>query len=174
VKSLVELHGGSIIAYSEGVGKGSRFTISLPHLIEQGGASGTEHSPALGAPPDEALKVMVVDDNADAAQMLAMLVEAMGHKVVVEHSSKKALERAMVEMPVVCLVDIGLPDMDGNELARHLRAQPETAGTILVAVTGYGQEQDRSNAVGAGFDYHFVKPVDSKKLAALLAEIATL
>lgn len=174
VKSLMELHGGSITAYSEGIGKGSRFTACLPHLEERADVSGTEQSAATGVAPVKALKVMVVDDNADAAQMLAMFVEALGHQVFVEHSSRKALERARVEMPVVCLLDIGLPDMDGNELARRLRAQPETAKAILVAVTGYGQEQDRNNAVSAGFDDHFVKPVDSRKLAALLSKIAKL
>jgi PAS domain S-box-containing protein len=174
VKSLMELHGGSITAHSEGAGKGSRFTVCLPHLKVQPGASRFE--PEQGAvsaeAATEALKVMVVDDNADAAEMLGMFVEALGHQVFIEHGSGKALERARAEMPDVCLLDIGLPDMDGNELARRLRAQPETAGAVLVAVTGYGQERERNNALGAGFDHHFVKPLDTAKLADLLNEIA--
>jgi CheY-like chemotaxis protein len=106
--------------------------------------------------------------------MLAMLVEAMRYHVFVEHSSKKALELAKAEVPDIFLLDIGLPDMDGNELARRLRARPETAKAVLVAVTGYGQEQDRNNAVSAGFDHHFVKPVGTSELASLLSKIAQL
>jgi PAS domain S-box-containing protein len=171
VKSLMELHGGSINACSAGIGKGSKFTVCLPHLNEQSGSSEIAQGAAVNIGPVDALKVMVVDDNADAAEMLAMFLEAIGHQVFVEHSPRKALERAKVERPHVSLLDIGLPDMDGNELARHLRAQPETAKSILVAITGYGQEQDRNNALDAGFDYHFMKPVDSAKLASLLNEI---
>lgn len=113
---------------------------------------------------------MVVDDHEDAAEMLAMLVSALGHQVIVEHDSLRALARSRVERPDVCLLDIGLPDMNGNELARHLRGQAETAGALLVAVTGYGQEQDRKNALAAGFDHHLVKPADSARIAALLAD----
>jgi len=170
VKSLMKLHGGSVKAHSDGVGKGSCFTVCLPYLQEQAVDAGAEQD-AIGCPAaTDALKVMVVDDNVDAARMLAMLVEAMGHQVIVEHNSRKAVEKARVERPQVCLLDIGLPDMDGNELARRLRGQPETAGAMLVAVTGYGQEQDRANAYRAGFAHHFVKPVDSAKLADLLRD----
>jgi PAS domain S-box-containing protein len=171
VKSLMELHGGSVTAHSDGVGKGSRFIVCLPHLDEPAGASRFESEQGAAAAV-EALKVMVVDDNADAAEMLGMFVEALGHQVFIEYGSRKALERARAETPDVCLLDIGLPDMDGNELARRLRAQPETAGAVLVAVTGYGQERERKNALGAGFDHHFVKPVDTTTLARLLSEIA--
>lgn len=115
---------------------------------------------------------MVVDDNADAAAMLGMLLEASGHQVVVEHGSRQALARAREEAPQVCLLDIGLPDMDGNELAQQLRAHPETAGSVLIAVTGYGQEKDREHSLAAGFDHHLVKPVDSTVLASILATIS--
>jgi CheY-like chemotaxis protein len=114
---------------------------------------------------------MIVDDNVDVAQMLAMLVETLGHQVVVEHSSESALARARLERPHVCLLDIGLPDIDGNELARRLRAKPEMTQSILIAVTGYGHEQDRKYALEAGFSHHLVKPVDTNKLARLLREI---
>jgi PAS domain S-box-containing protein len=173
VKSLVELHDGKVNAESEGVGKGSRFTLCLPRQIAP-----VERVPAATLPDagdtnsSAALKVMVVDDNADAAHMLAMVVEAHGHQVKVEHHPHAALETARKEAPDVCLLDIGLPDMDGNELARRLRNQPETANAILVAVTGYGQEQDRNAALRAGFDHHFVKPVNSGALGGLLAGIA--
>lgn len=171
VKSLMELHGGDVTACSEGIGKGSRFTVCLPRLNEEASVFRKDISPAIGVALVEALKVMVVDDNADAAQMLAMFVEALGHQVFVEHNARKALEKARVVKPHVFLLDIGLPDIDGNELARRLRAQPETARAILVAVTGYGQEQDRKKAHNAGFEHHFVKPVDTTKLVSLLREI---
>jgi CheY-like chemotaxis protein len=115
--------------------------------------------------------VLVVDDNVDAAQTLAMFLEASGHDVSVEYGAKKALDRVRSASPDVCLLDIGLPEIDGNELARRLRSFPETADTLLVAVTGYGQEQDRATALAAGFNHYFVKPVDTKKLSALLAEL---
>ena len=171
VKSLLDLHGGSIAAHSAGSGKGSRFTVCLPHLDGQGGMPPAEREPAVQVRPARSLKVMVVDDNADAAHMLAMLVDALGHQVSVEHSSSKALLRAQAETPDVCLLDIGLPDMDGNQLARQLRAAHRTSGMVLVAVTGYGQERDRDNAIDSGFDYHFVKPVDTSKLTAVLSAI---
>lgn len=171
VKSLVELHGGHVTAHSEGTGKGSRFTICLPHLKERVEPSGKEPRTAKSIATDGALKVMVVDDNVDAAELLALLVETLGHKVIVEHDSRRAIECARTERPDVYLLDIGLPDMDGNELARRLRAQPETAGAMLIAVTGYGQEQDRLSALSAGFDHHFVKPVSASKIASVLNSI---
>ncbi|OYU72270.1 MAG: hypothetical protein CFE45_40595 [Burkholderiales bacterium PBB5] len=123
---------------------------------------------ASGQPPQRPLRVLVVDDNADAGEMLAMFLEASGHQVVVEQGAQRALERARAEPPDVCVLDIGLPEMDGNELARRLRAQPETAGLRLIAVTGYGQEHDRRAALQSGFDHHLVKPVDPEKLLALV------
>jgi CheY-like chemotaxis protein len=116
------------------------------------------------------LRVMVVDDNADAAAMLAMLLEASDHQVIVEHGSRRALEQARKAAPQVCLLNIGRPEIDGYELAQRLRAEPETANCLLIAVTGYGQEQDRKKTLATGFDHHLVKPVDTKKLAAIIAE----
>jgi PAS domain S-box-containing protein len=170
VKSLVELHGGTVTCSSEGLHKGSEFKVTLPRLLEQIGSS--EHRKANRAvpAPEKRLRVLVVDDNADAAHMLAMFLEASGHQVLIEHESHRALERAAKEAPDVCVLDIGLPDMDGNELARRLRSQRETAHSLLIAVTGYGQEQDRENTRAAGFKHHFVKPIDSAKLAGLLVE----
>lgn len=168
VKSLADLHGGTIRGYSEGPGKGSTFTLSLPRWERL--ASGSEEREAalqIGS-RHTALKVMIVDDNVDAASMLAMLVEALGHEVVVEHASLDALERARRERPDVCLLDIGLPQIDGRELARRLQAQPETAWAVYVAITGYGQEQDRESIMQAGFAHHLVKPVDLATLNAVL------
>lgn len=170
VKSLVELHGGKVECFSEGVGCGSRFTVMLPRTkarhIEPERHQNSRQLPRAETP----MKVLVVDDNADAARMLALFLEASGHVVLVEHSSRRALECALSERPDACVLDIGLPGMDGNELARRLRAHAETAGALLVAVSGYGQETDRQKAYAAGFDHHFIKPVDAEKLNALLAE----
>jgi CheY-like chemotaxis protein len=118
------------------------------------------------------MRLLVVDDNVDAAATLAMLLEACGYEVMVENDSLRALELAQRERPDAALLDIGLPEMDGNELARRLRADPRTRPALLVAITGYGQEQDRRAALEAGFDHHMVKPVDLDKLAAILAGIS--
>jgi CheY-like chemotaxis protein len=118
------------------------------------------------------LRILVVDDNVDAAQMLAMYLEAAGHELLVEHLAVPALERALRERPDVCLLDLGLPDMDGNALARRLREQPEMAGATLVAVSGYGSERDKEKALASGFHHHLVKPVDTAALGALLAAAA--
>jgi CheY-like chemotaxis protein len=117
------------------------------------------------------LRVLVVDDNADAANTLDMLLDASGHEVVTEYNAAKAIERAQVIAPQVCLLDIGLPDMDGCELARRLRSMPGMAQAILIAVTGYGQEQDKQKTRDAGFDFHFVKPINTEKLLTLLAQV---
>ncbi len=167
VKNLVELHGGTVACESPGPGQGSRFTVTLPRLAtllsaEQEQAADAEPAPA--AP----LRILVVDDNEDAAATLAMLLEASGHEVLVEHSPAGALARARDAKPQACLLDLGLPDMDGAELARRLRALPETAQALLVAVTGYGQDSDRARAREAGFDHHLVKPIDLDRLQAVL------
>lgn len=172
VKSLVELHGGTVTCSSEGLGKGSTFTVSLPLVHPADDAAATAHENRDSQLAPRPLSVMVVDDNADAAATLGLLLEASGHKVTVEHGAPKALARARVEAPDVYLLDIGLPEMDGNELAQRLRAQPESADAVLIAVTGYGQEHDRRAAFAAGFDHHLVKPVDSRRLRALLADIS--
>lgn len=171
VKSLVELHGGTVDCCSPGLGLGSKFTVHLPRLLSHEPDEEPEVSPTLLREQSRALRIMVVDDNVDAAAMLKMLLEAMGHEVVVEHRSTAALERAAQYLPHVCLLDIGLPEMDGNELAQRLRGQSETATAVLVAVTGYGNESDRKRSTISGFSYHLVKPVDMEKLGSILSEI---
>ena len=167
-RSLVELHGGSVACHSEGLGKGSRFLVTLPRAAGQDAQSGARGD-ALAQAPIVPRRVLVVDDNVDAAQMLGMCLEAAGHAVMIEHDSQQALQQARTGLPEVCILDIGLPGMDGNELARRLRAQPETSKATLIALTGYGQEQDRQNAMAAGFDHHLVKPVAAPELLALVA-----
>ena len=170
VKSLVDLHGGSVACKSEGLGAGSTFTIRLPRLSElDRPADRNALEDATKPKPAAALRILVVDDNVDAAEMLKLLLEAIGHEVVVEHGAYDALERAKLCKPQVCLVDIGLPVIDGNELARRMRSQSENAGAVLIAVTGYGQESDRLSTLAAGFDHHFVKPIDTVALTSILS-----
>ena len=169
VKHLVELHGGTVGCSSPGLGKGSTFVITLPLLIEK--------APDLPAPEVNApvavmrLKVLVVDDNTDAAEMLGLLLAAQGHDVAIEHGALGALARARSMRPDVCLLDIGLPDIDGHELARRLQQDPGMAGSVMVAVTGYGQPQDRDAALAAGFAHHLVKPLDVEVLLEVLAGV---
>lgn len=171
VKSLVELHGGEVRCSSEGIGEGSEFVVTLPRLPEGQALSGQRPLRQLGK-TEKPLRILVVDDNADAAMMLALYLNAVGHEVAVEHTSGNALARAATTPLDVCILDIGLPEMDGYELALRLRTQERTSHIKLFAVTGYGQEQDRQKGKEAGFDHHFVKPVDTAKLASLLSEIA--
>jgi PAS domain S-box-containing protein len=173
VKSLVELHGGLVAAHSDGIGMGSRFTVCLPSMPPQPHADpaglGARHEPGL-LPAAGAGLVMIVDDNVDAAQLLAMLLENLGCEVLVEHDPHRALETAAARTPAVCILDSGLPDMDGNELARRLRRQAGMGDALLIAVTGYGRPEDRERALAAGFDQHLVKPVDVHALAALFGQ----
>ena len=170
VKSLVGLHGGQVSCLSEGMGKGSRFIVCLQRLPAQD----LPDAEAIDRQGDQeratSLRILVVDDNVDAATTLAMLLEALGHQVFVEYDSRSALARARLEAPQVCLIDIGLPEIDGNKLARQLRSQPETARSLLIAVTGYGSETDRQQTLDAGFDHHVVKPVHIDDLTALLCK----
>jgi PAS domain S-box-containing protein len=167
-KSLIELHEGYVHAESEGENLGSKFTICLPRFHERRQEErGISPGQDLSAPA-AGLSTMVVDDNEDAATMLSMLLEAMGHRVHVEHSAAGAIERARKTPLDVCLLDIGLPETDGYELARQFRASPATSEALLVAVTGYGMPDDRKKAFAAGFDHHLVKPVDMASLSALL------
>jgi DNA-binding response OmpR family regulator len=115
--------------------------------------------------------VLLVDDNQDAAHTLELFLKAAGHEVRVAYRSGEALEAARAFRPEVCLLDIGLPDFDGNQLARRLRMMPQAAGARLVAMTGYGRQQDRDAATAAGFDDYLVKPVNTVQLTQLLAEV---
>jgi PAS domain S-box-containing protein len=171
VKSLVELHGGTVCCSSPGLGQGSSFEVELPLIrasAQQAGVTdGGQRFDGAGRP----LRLLVVDDNVDAASTLGMLLEASGYEVEVQNASPAALNSALDHPPDAALLDIGIPEMDGNELARRLRADARTRGMVLIAVTGYGQEQDRQDALGAGFDHHLVKPVDMARLAGVLAAV---
>ena len=172
VKSLVQLHGGTIEAYSNGPGSGSEFTVTLPRLKQDDKSYHSKRHETILNTLNKSLKVLIVDDNVDAAQLLAMILEEAGHKVFVEYKAAKALSRAGEVMPDVCLLDIGLPDMCGNELVKHLQSMPGLEATTMVAVTGYGQAHDKELSLGSGFKHHFVKPVELKKVLELLEVIA--
>jgi len=176
VKRLVDLHEGEVAAHSDGVGFGSTFTLTLPCV-----AGGCDGEDAGAGEPDgvravlqRKLRVLVVDDNSDAADSLATLLQVQGYATSVEYDAQSALRRARIERPDVMLIDIGLPDVDGYQLAQELRALPEMAATTPVAVTGYGQARDRERAVQAGFAHHLVKPVDMTALVRILESSALL
>ncbi|MCD2518528.1 ATP-binding protein [Massilia sp. G4R7] len=170
-RSLVELHGGAVDASSPGLGQGSTFTVRLPRYAQPAEMpiDVAIREAALVTSP---LRVLVVDDNLDAAHTLNLYLAAAGHRVEIAYNGHDALKLAAVFAPQVCLLDIGLPDMDGNELARRLRREPATANAMLVAATGYGRQQDREAAIEAGFDHYMVKPVNTVQLGELLAQAA--
>lgn len=169
VKSLVELHGGQVSCSSAGLGKGSQFVVHLPLRAIKENTVEPPATPGSQLKTSKALKIMLVDDNVDAAHALSLLLQVAGHQVITEHRPTRAIESARAQLPDVFLLDIGLPEMDGHELARQLRTHPETAGTLLIALTGYSQAQDQEEAKAAGFDYHMAKPVDIAKLLNVLA-----
>jgi two-component system CheB/CheR fusion protein len=164
VHSLVQLHGGSVQALSGGPGLGSEFIVRLPVLPDHVPAE-----PETAKSKGMRLRVLVVDDNLEVAQSAALLLEHWGHECRMAYDGPRALEEARTWQPEVILLDIGMPEMDGYEVARRLREQQGSRGMVLVAMTGYGQEEDRRRAREAGFDYHMVKPVRVEDLDELLA-----
>ena len=164
VKRLVELHDGSVEARSEGAGQGAAFVVRLP-LAGEAGA--TADAIQAGLPPT-ARRILVVDDNEDAATSLALLLQHAGHDVRETRDAQSALELAGRFAPDVVLLDIGLPDMDGWELARALRAQSVGGDLKLIAISGYGQNTDRRRSLEAGIDRHLTKPVDYAQIAKCL------
>jgi PAS domain S-box-containing protein len=169
VKSLVALHGGGVEARSGGSDRGSEFLIRLPSLTDPAARLVAPTGAEKDRVAARALRILVVDDNADAALTLSMLLQATGHHVTVEHNSLAALARAEQEAPEVCLLDIGLPGMDGYALATRLRTMPATRGALIVALSGYGKEEDLEQSKLAGFDYHLVKPANMTRLTEILA-----
>ena len=171
VRRLVEMHGGSIQAWSPGPGMGSLFVIRLPLAAVEPPPAELEAGPRAApgvAAAEGGRRVLVVDDNLDAANSLAELLNIWGQRVRVAHDGPSAVEAALEFLPDVVLLDIGLPGMNGYEVARRLRQEERLRGTLLVAVTGYGQEEDRREAFSAGFDHHFTKPVSAERLLRLL------
>jgi PAS domain S-box-containing protein len=170
VHGLVTLHGGSVEARSDGPGTGSEFIVRLPMgtpLTETPDAEAAAEGLVAGA----GLKVLVVDDNRDGADACAALLELSGHHVQTAYTGRRALELAEILRPHVVLLDIGLPDLDGYQLATKIRATPWGGGIILIAVTGWGQQEDRRRAFEAGFDHHMTKPVAAETVESLLQSL---
>ena len=170
VKNLVALHGGTVSAHSDGLGRGSTFTVSLPAARGQPSAGRTAHHRAPVAPAGSG-RVLIVDDNLDAAELLQYALEATGYAVEMATDPITALDVAARFAPEVAILDIGLPVIDGYELATRLLALPEAAGCRLIALTGYGQEHDRRRSLDAGFYEHLVKPVDVDRLVRLVEAV---
>jgi CheY-like chemotaxis protein len=172
VRNIVELHGGSVAARSEGRGQGSEMEVRLPSLPQQlldlSTLAGEDPKADTSRSRAPGKRVLVVDDNSDAAQTLADILRELGHTTSVAHDGPTALAAAAEFKPHVALLDIGLPVMDGYELARRLREQPELGKTLLFAITGYGQESDRERSRAAGFREHLVKPIDLARLVKLI------
>ena len=170
VQRLVELHGGSVEAHSEGIGRGSAFVVRLPVVLSLAGVP-HEDGELESVPSQPRLRVLVVDDNQDAADSLAMLLSLMGNEAVTVHDGLEALEVAATFRPDVVLLDIGMPRLDGYEVCRRIRQQTWGKGMSLFALTGWGQEEDRRRSLAAGFDAHLVKPVSIEALEQLLAGV---
>jgi CheY-like chemotaxis protein len=168
-KGLVELHGGTIEAASEGIGRGAELTVRLPQLAAPRAES---RRPPAAAPAVKPLSVAIIEDDRDTAESLGVLLELLGHTVSRAHSGAQGVELVKQVQPDVVLCDIGLPEMDGFAVARALRSDPATARARLIAITGYDQEEDRSEGERAGFDRYLIKPVDPEALIALLAAYA--
>jgi PAS domain S-box-containing protein len=174
VKNLVEMHDGNIEAYSCGLGKGSEFVIRLPLMAQERQNLDDQSTARHDSPSGKAgRRLLVVDDNQDAAISFSMLLSLQGHDVQVAHDGPSALERVMTFRPDMIFLDIGMPGMDGYEVARRVRQTPELANTVLVALTGWGQDEHRRRTAEAGFDYHLVKPPEPKAVESLLADLAS-
>jgi PAS domain S-box-containing protein len=171
VKSLTELHKGTVAADSGGTGQGSIFSVRLPRL-DIATVDARVIARQMPAAAARSLRILLVDDNVDAADTLADYLAGIGHEVEVRHDARSALALLATGLPDACIFDIGLPEIDGYALARHLRAMPGGRACKLLALSGYGQERDQEEAYAAGFDHYFVKPVDIGSLAALLAQWA--
>jgi CheY-like chemotaxis protein len=162
----VELHGGRIEAHSTGIGRGSEFVVTLP-LSTRAGVS-HQRSEHAAAPPLVSRRVLIADDNRDAADTLALLLELDGHQVTVVHDGRAAIAAFDTTHPEVVLLDIGMPDVDGYEVARYVRRGTLGRAVTLVAVTGWGHDADKARALAAGFNHHFTKPVNPEQLRQLL------
>ena len=165
VKGLIELHGGTVEAFSDGPGRGSEFIVTLPC---RQGAAPVRVAAAQPSPATIARRILIADDNEDAADALAMLLRLAGHEVCTAHGGQAALDLAGTFKPEIALLDIGMPDLNGYDVARQLRGSAQGKALRLIALTGWGQEDDKRRARDAGFDHHLTKPVDPRRLNALL------
>jgi CheY-like chemotaxis protein len=169
VERLVDLHQGRVEVHSEGIGKGSVFRVVLPCISEVPQAAGEERATPAYAALVAGKRVLVVDDNIDAAESIAVFLRLEGHEVRTVSDGPQAVAIAQVFAPQVAVVDIGLPGMNGYEVARRLRLKGVEAPTLLIALTGYGQKEDRARSIDAGFHHHFVKPADPRVIQSAIA-----
>ena len=169
VRGLVELHGGTVEARSAGPGKGSEFTVRLP-VVESPVQAGEEpNADGQDSPAGRQCRILIADDLWDCVESQAMMLRLAGHDVQTAHDGLEAVQAAATFRPDVVLLDIGMPKMNGCEAARHIRQQPWGKEMLLIALTGWGQDEDKRRAFEAGFDYHLTKPVDPAALEKLLA-----
>jgi CheY-like chemotaxis protein len=171
VRRLLEMHGGSVEARSDGAGRGSEFVIRLPRYAGELCANTVEHNRTSSALPTPGHRILIADDNIDALESLAEVLKLQGHEVFSAANGSLALESAARHLPDVALLDIGMPLLDGYEVARRIRSQEWGRQVTLMAVTGWGQDADRRRSREAGFDVHLVKPLDVDKLAELLSRL---
>ena len=164
-RRLVEMHGGDIAAHSDGPGKGSTFTITMPVCQERG----TQAPTRLVDMPRVECRVLIIDDNRDAANTMAMLVEELGGSTSIAHDATSGLQALEDTAPDVVFLDIGMPGIDGYETCRQMRRRRSNKAMVIIAVTGWGQPQDKQRALDAGFDAHLTKPVELETLARILA-----
>lgn len=170
VKALAELHGGTVEVSSEGLGKGSRFSVRLPVAGVEEPAAARRESPLALVPAAVPRRVLLCEDNRDVARSLARLVRVFGHEIRVAFDGREALQMAVEFKPDVVLMDIGLPDVNGYEIGREIRSQPWGSDITLIALTGWGSDRDKLRSLEAGFDQHLTKPVDSHVLDAVLRD----
>jgi CheY-like chemotaxis protein/anti-sigma regulatory factor (Ser/Thr protein kinase) len=171
VKRLVEMHRGSVSAASDGPDRGCTFVVRLPLIRDPRREAAADAGRDLAAEPTDGLRVMVVDDNVDSAQSLSQVLQMLGYPVACAHDGAEAVEMAASWRPAVALLDIGMPRMSGLEAARAIRALPGGERVWLVALSGWGQHEDRRRSRDAGFDHHFVKPVDVEALIELIRQL---
>jgi CheY-like chemotaxis protein len=169
VRRLVELHGGTVEAHSEGKNKGAEFVVRLPAQRKSGTRARRESGTRDSEGPGMSLRILVVDDNVDSAVTMAALLSMYGHEVKTAHDGLQALDEVTRFRPDVAILDIGMPKMNGYTVAKRIRECMGEAQPLLIAVTGWGQEEDRQRSKAAGFDHHLVKPVDPASLCALLS-----
>ena len=169
-RALLLAHGGTVTAASEGPGRGAEFTIRLPLVAQRPKAAAAHAMPVSRS--EAPLSILVVDDNRDAADSLAALLESQGHRVEAAYGGEDAVQRASRGDVHVALVDIGMPTVDGFQVAERISGMPASRNTLLVAVTGWGEKSDRARSKQAGFAFHLTKPVDFDALASLLSTAA--
>ena len=170
VRKIAELHGGTVEAHSAGAGSGSEFVLRLPAIEQQ--RPSTADAPVVAPAPSSKRRILVVDDNTDAAESLAALLSINGHETRLAHDGFQAMTEAKAFMPDVVFLDIGMPALDGHETARRIRQEPWGKQMVLVALTGWGQSEDRKRSKDAGFNHHLVKPADPNVVTKLISSLA--